>query len=766
MPDLDDITQKILLEGDQELLEAFDKIGKNGAEAIERIADAAVNGAGRMEVLAATIAAIGGAVATGISALVSFIETEDSLTQKTAFLAAAFGATTNELLGIEAAFAQAGVSAQTFERFANRLTVSIAQQWPEIAANIRSAATEQDQAQERMVAANIRVKEAQNAVADNAADTSSRLAAANSRVEHSYEALKFAAQDAASAATHAMENVRGSTLSVEGAQQRLNTLLGHPPTEGEKQILAINEAQLAVDKARQAQTDARLAQQKQQAEAAQKQRDLEQAAADAIQKRHEAEESAILRTLQLENQRREAATAAAAAEERVAKLRVTNVVAITEQLQGIIKSGKDASTSVDLTQVSVRNLERAVFNLASVGGKEPTGLQTMLSLSRLLKQATEEQIPASEQLALVQKLSATSLANTGASASELLRVLKGGEEGIRAFNKASEDAFAGSKEGVENIEAFKGAFERLSLTLSLIKQNLAAAASPTFTAFLTTLNDSLTKSDGYLHLFIDGIKGIGAILESFGEAVSAIGHKLDAVFNVPQGTVIKAVFTALIGLVALFGGALTGIPAVMAVIVVTVGYIYDNFDKLKAKALDAWESIKDNSVTRFVERLIDVFKQLGAAIEKVKGWLGFGGGGASADAKAAAGTESGTTNPQAFATGGQVEGPGTATSDSIIARLSRGEFVVKAAAVQAYGANLFHSLNDMAFPGFATGGLVPSPVRMAGNGSVPATSTLNLSIDGRSFNGLRGPKSTVDDLSSFAISRQTSAAGANPSWLK
>ena len=64
------------------------------------------------------------------------------------------------------------------------------------------------------------------------------------------------------------------------------------------------------------------------------------------------------------------------------------------------------------------------------------------------------------------------------------------------------------------------------------------------------------------------------------------------------------------------------------------------------------------------------------------------------------------------------------------------------------------------------GGMVPSPVRMAGSGSMPATSTLNLSIDGRSFGGLRGPKSTVDDLTSFAISRQTSQAGNKPSWYK
>lgn len=55
------------------------------------------------------------------------------------------------------------------------------------------------------------------------------------------------------------------------------------------------------------------------------------------------------------------------------------------------------------------------------------------------------------------------------------------------------------------------------------------------------------------------------------------------------------------------------------------------------------------------------------------------------------------------ATGGYITGPGTATSDSIPAYLSNGEFVVKAAAVDRYGTNLLHNINAMRF---ADGGYV------------------------------------------------------------
>ncbi len=47
-----------------------------------------------------------------------------------------------------------------------------------------------------------------------------------------------------------------------------------------------------------------------------------------------------------------------------------------------------------------------------------------------------------------------------------------------------------------------------------------------------------------------------------------------------------------------------------------------------------------------------------------------------------------------FASGGYVSGPGTGTSDSIPARLSNGEFVMQASAVNAYGVDFMNSLNQ------------------------------------------------------------------------
>jgi hypothetical protein len=62
-----------------------------------------------------------------------------------------------------------------------------------------------------------------------------------------------------------------------------------------------------------------------------------------------------------------------------------------------------------------------------------------------------------------------------------------------------------------------------------------------------------------------------------------------------------------------------------------------------------------------------------------------------------------------YAEGGYVSGPGGPTSDSINARLSNGEYVINAAAVNRYGSGFFDQLNQMRAPRFASGGMVSAP---------------------------------------------------------
>lgn len=68
---------------------------------------------------------------------------------------------------------------------------------------------------------------------------------------------------------------------------------------------------------------------------------------------------------------------------------------------------------------------------------------------------------------------------------------------------------------------------------------------------------------------------------------------------------------------------------------------------------------------------------------------------------------------QGHAAGGYISGPGTGTSDSILARLSNGEYVLRAAAVRQYGTALLDRMNGLHLPPFADGGVVETVAGMA-----------------------------------------------------
>lgn len=94
-------------------------------------------------------------------------------------------------------------------------------------------------------------------------------------------------------------------------------------------------------------------------------------------------------------------------------------------------------------------------------------------------------------------------------------------------------------------------------------------------------------------------------------------------------------------------------------------------------------------------------------------------------ASAGSSAASGAVAAVAAATGGHIRGPGTATSDSIAARLSDGEYVIKAASVRRYGVGFMHALNAGRLGAFADGGPVSLPpvTRRSVNNTAPAVAT-------------------------------------------
>ena len=108
------------------------------------------------------------------------------------------------------------------------------------------------------------------------------------------------------------------------------------------------------------------------------------------------------------------------------------------------------------------------------------------------------------------------------------------------------------------------------------------------------------------------------------------------------------------------------------------------------------------------------------------------------------------------AAGGMIRGPGSGTSDSIMAMLSNGEFVINNNTRRFFGSTFFHGLQAYArsggkgkLPGFATGGLVGAlgsafePVTQAmGTGGAP----VHIHLPGGDTMRLREGEDTVNTV--------------------
>lgn len=131
---------------------------------------------------------------------------------------------------------------------------------------------------------------------------------------------------------------------------------------------------------------------------------------------------------------------------------------------------------------------------------------------------------------------------------------------------------------------------------------------------------------------------------------------------------------------------------------------------------------------------------------------------------------------QEVAGGGYIRGPGTTTSDSIPAWLSNREYVIRAKAVDHYGANLFAALNSMRLPKdlfshFAVGGLANALARTmpryaaGGLATASAGRSLTIVLDGQRF-GVSGSSDVIDRLERVATMAGIASVGRPPGWVR
>lgn len=105
--------------------------------------------------------------------------------------------------------------------------------------------------------------------------------------------------------------------------------------------------------------------------------------------------------------------------------------------------------------------------------------------------------------------------------------------------------------------------------------------------------------------------------------------------------------------------------------------------------------------------------------------------------------------------GGLIRGPGTGTSDSILAAVSNREYIVRAMAVRKYGTGFLDQLNAGTLNPDRLAGAMGGGRGGAAEGG--ETMSVNLTINGRETGRLSGSRSSVQNLvdSLHEIARQT-----------
>jgi hypothetical protein len=234
-----------------------------------------------------------------------------------------------------------------------------------------------------------------------------------------------------------------------------------------------------------------------------------------------------------------------------------------------------------------------------------------------------------------------------------------------------------------------------------------------------------------------------SIVEKAGSAWDAVAQSAINAFNV-----IKETFTTI-------GTFFTGIWNAIVKAATAA------WNAITQAAIDAFNSLTD-PITQVINNIINTIQ---LAIDKAKVLWSYITGNQQAAASGTGGDGSGLP----AASGGLISGPGTATSDSIPAWLSTGEFVMRASAVRNYGVGLMHALNSLQAPRFAAGGLnLGHAAPRFATASVPVSGqrVLHLSIEGRSFSGLSIPENTAKSLERFAVNSQIASTGRKPSWRR
>jgi hypothetical protein len=439
-----------------------------------------------------------------------------------------------------------------------------------------------------------------------------------------------------------------------------------------------------------------------------------------------------------------------------------------EQLRtGLVKLSQELGRAAEGNQSAMDKFARLGIEIRDAGGNMKSTDQIIADLADRMAAMPDG---ADKSAAAVELL--------GEAGVRLIPTLNGGADGLKALGDQAERlGIAVSDKQAKEAAAFNDAWDNVARTFGNLAREVGAVALPELTRLFDYISSTVASNrqdlvrwveDGWSYAvqvvkdFIAVITGDGSAVNPWVADLVAKGRELGEQWMKAINDVILPALTAFwewldkiakmiglesgaqLGLILLVGklsGAFgTIVPAIAAVkgatkaffavlklgirtaigatgiglILVALGLVYEYWDKIKAGAQALWDSFKrmfpgmaetiKNALGDAVDWVIGRFEALWSLIQRVYR--------AVRDTLAAAGNAVGDV--LGFSQGGAVHGPGTSTSDSIPARLSDGEFVLRAAAVRSVGVGFLNRLNAYG------ASILDGPARFADGGLVVA----------------------------------------------
>lgn len=342
-----------------------------------------------------------------------------------------------------------------------------------------------------------------------------------------------------------------------------------------------------------------------------------------------------------------------------------------------------------------------------------------------------------------------------------------GGEGVRAMKEkiATGDAKKAEQERLDSttgqLKLFQSAVEAFSI--ALMESGLLAAFRQILenaTALVAKLSELSPTMLNVIAVFGTGAAVLGPFLMVLGQMGIGVMVLWKAMaMMAPLGAGMLSMFGGLVGAMSSLAGwlargallmsgfvaAMVGAPvwvgaAIIAAVVALGAAMWTFRDEIYNAIVDGWQSASDWVVDKWTD-LVGWAGDLLASIWK-DSWA----------QKAVQLVSGGAENsvPQ-FATGViGLRGPGTSTSDSIPAYLSRGESVITARATRFWGSNLMQGIQNMDPRSVVMPAPAAVPVPMAAGGGARELHPINLSINaGGPISGLFGTPDAVRQMKQF-----------------